>query len=143
MMSPQELQPGDRVIELAAVAVSAAVFTGAVCGVCLSWLTKKSWLVSVEALVTGLVTGWIAGESIAHLVYLTGGGNTKLVKAGVASLSATIPAGLMGGIATGILVGLLGIWALDARKQAMSLLGFAVGCGVVLGTLVACLGSLL
>jgi hypothetical protein len=143
MMSPQELQPGDRVVELAAVAVSAAVFTGALFGAYLGWLVKKAWLVSVEALVTGLVSGWMVGEAIAQLVYLPAGGNTTLVKAGAASLSATIPAGLAGGVAAGIVTGLLGVWALGARKQSIPLLGFALGCGVILGTLIACLGSLL
>jgi hypothetical protein len=140
-MPPQGLNPGDRVVELAALAVSAAVATGAVAGACIAWLIKKSWLASVGAFIAGAVVGFAAGQLVARLLYRTGG-NTKVVKVGSASLSATIPAGLAGGIATAIAVGLLALLIFSARSQALSLFGVAIGCGVVLGVLFACLGSL-
>jgi hypothetical protein len=141
-MPPQGLNPGDRVVELAALVVSAAVGTGAVAGALVVWLIKKSWLASGGAFVTGAVLGFAAGKLVALLLYRTADGNTTVVKVGSASLSATIPAGLAGGIATAVAVGLLALLLFSARNQSLSLFGVAIGCGVVLGILFACLGSL-
>jgi hypothetical protein len=56
-MPPQGLSPGDRVVELAALTVSAAVATGAVAGAWIVWLIKKSWLGSAGSLIAGAVVG--------------------------------------------------------------------------------------
>lgn len=140
-MPSHGLNPGDRVVELAALAVSAAVATGAVAGVWIAWLIKKNWLASAGAFIAGTAVGFAAGQLVARFLYRTGG-NTTVVKVGCASLSATIPAGLAGGIATAIAIVLVALLIFSARSQALSLLGIAIGCGVVLGVLFACLGSL-
>jgi hypothetical protein len=141
-MPPQGLNPGDRVVELAALAVSAAVATGAVAGAWMVWLLKKSWVASAGSFIAGAVVGFAAGQLVGRILYRTAEGNTSVVKVGSASLSATIPAGLAGGITTAIAVGLLALLIFSARSQALSLFGVAIGCGVVLGVLFACLGSL-
>ncbi|MBI5758471.1 MAG: hypothetical protein HZA46_08140 [Planctomycetales bacterium] len=140
-MPPQGLNPSDRVVELGALAISAAVSTGAVAGAWILWLIKKSWLASAGSLVAGAVVGFVVGQLVARILYRTGG-NTAVVKIGSASLSATIPAGLAGGVATAVAVGLLALLTFSSRSQALSLFGVAIGCGVVLGVLFACLGSL-
>jgi hypothetical protein len=141
-MPPQNLHSGDRVVELAALAISAAVATGAVASAWILWLIKKSWLISAGALIAGGVFGFFVGQFVGRVLYRTGG-NTTVVKVGSASLPATIPAGLVGGIVTAIAVGVLALLIFSARSQASSLFGVAIGCGVVLGILFACLGSLL
>ena len=141
-MPPRGLNPGDRVVALAALAVSAAVATGAVAAAWIVWLIKTSWLASAGAFIAGAVVGFAVGQLVARLLYHTADGNTTVVKVGSASLSATIPAGLAGGVATAIAVGLLASLIFSARSQALSLFGVAIGCGVVLGALFACLGSL-
>lgn len=141
-MPPQGLNPGDTVVELAALAVSTAVATGAVAGAWVVWLIKKSWLASAGSLIAGAAIGFAAGQLVSRLLYRTADGNTTIVKVGSASLSATIPAGLAGGITTAVTIGLLAILLFSARNQALTLFGTAISCGVVLGILFACLGSL-
>jgi hypothetical protein len=138
---PQALNSGDRVIELAALAISAAVATGAVSSAWILWLIKKSWLVSAGSLIAGAVVGFLAGQLVARVLYRTGG-NTTIVKFGSASLSSTIPAGLTGGVVTGVVIALFAILIFGARSQALSLFGVAIGCGVVVGILLACFSSL-
>jgi len=140
-MPPSNLNPGDRVVELAGLAVSVAVTTGAIAGAWLLWLIKKSWLVSAGALIAGAIIGFVVGQLIARILYHSGG-NTVVVKVGSASLSSTIRAGLTGGVVTGIVIGLLALLIFSAKSQASSLFGVAIGCGIVLGILFACLGSL-
>jgi hypothetical protein len=140
-MPLQGLNPGDRVVELGALAISAAVGTGAVASAWIVWLIKKSWLASAGSLVAGAVVGIVVGQLVARILYRTGG-NTTVVKVGSASLPSTIPGGLAGGVATAVTVGLLVLLIFGARSQTLSLFGVAIGCGVVLGVLFACLGSL-
>ena len=141
-MPPQGLNPGDRVVELAGLAVSAAVITGAVAAAWILWLIRKSWVASAGALIGGAVVGFIVGQLVARVLYRTGG-NTTVVKVGSASLSSTLPAGLAGGIATAVVIGVLALLIFSARSQAMPVFGIAIGCGVVLGIFFACMGSLL
>ena len=141
-MTPQGLNPGDRVVELAALATLAAVATGAVASAWILWLIKKSWLISAGALIAGGVVGFLVGQLVGRVLYHTDG-NTTVVKVGSASLSSTIPAGLAGGVVTALAVSVLAVLIFGAGSQASSLFGVAIGCGVVLGILFACLGSLL
>lgn len=141
-MPLSNLNPGDRVVELAALVISAAVATGAVASAWILRLIKKSLLVSAGALIAGAVVGFLVGQLVGIVLYRTGG-NTTVVKVGSASLSATIPAGLVGGVVTALAVAILALLIFSARSQASSLFGVAIGCGVVLGILFACLGSLL
>lgn len=141
-MPPQGLNPGDRVVELAGLATSAAVATGAVASAWILWLIKKNWLISAGAPVAGGVFGFFVGQLVGRVLYHSGG-KTTVIKVGSASLTSTIPAGLAGGVVTAIAVGVLALLIFSAKSQASSVLGVAIGCGVVLGILFACLGSLL
>jgi hypothetical protein len=140
-MPPEGLNPGDRVVELGALVVSAAVATGAVAGAWIGWMIKKSWIVSVGSLVTGVVVGFCGRQLVARSLYGTGG-NPTVVKVGSASLSSTIPAGLAGGVASAVAIVLLALLIFGAGSRASSLFRVAIGCGVVLGVLFACLSSL-
>ncbi len=140
-MPIQGLNPGDRVVELAGLVVSAAVVTGAISGACLVWRLGKSWLLSGGGLIVGAVIGFGVGQLIARIFYRTGA-NATVVKVGSASLSSSIPAGLAGGISTGFAIAVIALLIFGARSQAPVLFGTAIGCGLVLGVLFACLGSL-
>jgi len=142
-MPPLDLNPGDRVVELAALVTSAAIATGAVAGAAIVWLIKTSWLASAGAFVAGAVLGFVIAQFVGRLLYRTAAGNTTVVKVGSASLPATIQAGLAGGLITGVAIALVAVLLFSAKSQAVSLFGVAVGCGIVLGVLFACLGSLL
>ena len=62
-MPTQGLNPGDRVVDLAALVVSVAVATGAVTGALLVWLIKRGWLAAAAAFVVGAVIGFVLGFS--------------------------------------------------------------------------------
>lgn len=141
-MTPQGLNPGDRVVELAGLVTSAAIATGAVASAWILWLIKKSWLISTGGLVAGGIVGFLIGQLIGRVLYRSGA-NTVVVRVGRASLLATIRAGITGGTVTAIAIGLLTILIFSAKSQASSVFEVAIGCGVVFGILFACLGSLL
>jgi hypothetical protein len=141
-MPPEGLNPGDRVVELAGLLHSAAIATGALAGAWLLWLIKKSWIVSVGALIGGAALGFVVAHVLARLLYRTAEGNTTVVKLGSASLTSTIPAGLAGGVTTAVAVGVLAVLIFGAKDQAWTLFSVSLGCGFVLGVLFACLGSL-
>src|SRR6266850_5767501 len=107
-MTPQGLNPGDKVVELAGLAVSAAVATGAIASAWILRLIKKNWLISAGALIAGGVVGFLAGQLVGRVLYHHNG-NTVVVKVGSAGLVSTIRAGLAGGVVTALAIGLLAI----------------------------------
>jgi hypothetical protein len=141
-MPPEGLNPGDRVVELAWLLHSAAIATGAVTGAWLLWLIKKNWVASLGALLGGAALGFVVAHVLARVLYRTAEGNTTVVKVGGASLASSIPAGLAGGLATAVAVAVIAIFLFGAKSQAWTLFSISLGCGVVLGCLFACLGSL-
>ena len=141
-MPLQGLNSGDRVVELSAMTVSTAIFTGAAVSAGAVWFVRKNWLLSAGSLIAGSVIGFLVGQLVGLIFYRTGD-NTTVVKAGSSSLFSTIPAGLLGGVASALVVGFLALLVLGAVRQAGVFLGIAVGCGISIGVLFACLGSLL
>jgi hypothetical protein len=142
-MSPEGLNPGDRVVELAGLLLSAAIATGALTGAWLLWLIKKNWVASLGALLGGAALGFAVAHVLVRLHYRTAEGSTTVVKVGSASLTSTIPAGLAGGLATAVAVAVIAVFLFGAKSQAWTLFSISLGCGVVLGCLFACLGSLI
>lgn len=141
-MSSQQINPGEMVVELAALVVTASVLTGAVSSAWILWLVKKSWLISSGAFVAGGVIGFIVGQITGNALYRSGE-NTTIAKVGIESLPATIPAGLAGGLITAIAISVIAVLMFGARKQGSPFLSIAICCGVVLGIASACMGSLL
>jgi hypothetical protein len=142
-MPPQNLSPGDRVVELAAVVTTAAIVSGAIIGSAVVWIIKKNWLASVGAFFAGALLGFVLAQFIGRLLYKTADGNTTIVKVGSAGLSATIPAGLAGSVTTAVVVALIAILVFSAKSQAPNLFGIAIGGGLIFGIVFACLSSLL
>src|SRR5215471_9480392 len=132
-MRPEGLNPGDRVVELAGLLHSAAIATGAVAGAWLLWLIKKSWFVSLGALVGGAALGFLVAHVLSRLLYRTGEGHTTVVKVGAAALPSTIPAGLAGGVTTGVAVAVVLVLLFGARTKQVPTVSVSIGCGVVLG----------
>jgi hypothetical protein len=142
-MPPEGLNPGDRVVELAGLLHSAAIATGALTGAWLLWLIKKNWVASLGALVGGAALGFVVAHVLALLLYRTAEGNTTVVKVGSASLASTIPAGLAGGLAAAVAVAFIAVFLFGAKSQAWTLFSISLACGIVIGCLFSCLGSLL
>ena len=139
---PQNLNPGDKVVELAALAILAAITTGAVEGGWIGWIVKKNWIYSTGSLAVGAMVGFATGQLFARLLYRASG-YTKVVKIGGASLSSTIPAALISSIATAVIIVILGVTIFGARDQALTLMKSAIGLSIGIGVVMSCLGSLI
>jgi hypothetical protein len=70
-MSTQNLQPGDRVVELAALVHTTALLTGAASAACNTWRIKHAWLPALGALVAGAVLGLIVAQALSRLFFRT------------------------------------------------------------------------
>lgn len=140
-MKRADLNPGDRVVELAALAVSAGVATGAIAGACVLGFIERSWLGAAGGFCAGAVAVLLIAQPLARSLYRTGD-DTTVVKVGSESLRATIPAGLVGGVAAGVTVALLAVLSLGAVSLAVPVFGIAIACGAVLGIALACLATL-
>jgi hypothetical protein len=114
-----------------------------VAGAWLLWLVKRSWLASAGAFVAGAAIGFVLAQAIARIFYRSSDGQMTVVKIGSASLTSTLPAGLAGGLVAALGVALIVLFAFHAQSQAVSLFSVAIGCGVILGVLFACLSSLI
>jgi hypothetical protein len=140
-MPPQGLNPGDRVVDLAALVRSAALSTGAASAAWVVWLVRGSWFTSFAALLIGAALGCLVAEIVSRARYRRGG-NTTVVKVGSGSLGPTIAAGLAGGVTTAIVVGCAALLLFGTGNAALWF-GVALASGVVLGVIFACGSSLL
>lgn len=140
-MPDQGLQSGDRVVEIAAVARTTAIVSGAVASAATTWLVRGSWRSSLVALVLGTFIGFLVSLFPSRLY--SSSGRTAVVRVGSSSLSATVPAGLLGGLSAALVVGIAVLWCFSAWGQLVLLLGTSLGCGLVIGIILAVLASLL
>lgn len=140
-MPDQGLQSGERVVEIAAVVHTASIVSGAIASTATTWLVSGSWRSSLVALVLGAFIGFVVSQFPSRLY--SSGGQTAVAKVGSSSLSATVPAGLLGGVSVTLVVGIAVLWCFSAWSQAVLLLGTSLGCGLVVGVVLAILASLL
>jgi hypothetical protein len=61
-MPPQDLNPGDRVVDLAAVVRGVALLTGAVGAASVTWLVRHSRLASFTGFLICGAVGFVVGE---------------------------------------------------------------------------------
>ena len=136
------LQPGERVVELAAVSVSTGVVAGALEGAWAGWLVGGSWMNAVAGFFAGAAVGYAMGWLVARHFYRPGDGNTMVVRVGRGSLPATLRAGLFGGILGAMAAGVLAFLVPGAMLHTLPLLGAALPGGALIGAGMACLSSL-
>ena len=139
-MTDKQLNPGDLVVELAVLAQSAAILSGAVAGAATVWLTSGSWSTAVAALFAGGFLGFMAGFLVARVLYRSGDGQTTVVRVGIQALSSAIPAGLAGGLSSVFVVGTAAI-LLYSVPVWMALI-VALLCGALIGVGLAFAASL-
>ena len=139
-MPDNPLQPGGRVVELAGLAQSAAIFAGAVAGAVITWFAKRAWTASLAAFVVGGVAGFAVGFVVARIFYRSTGGMTTIVRVGSSALPSAIGAGLAGAILSALVVA--GLSVLLVSAQAQSAFTSALVCGALIGVVFACLASL-
>src|SRR5262249_4882697 len=89
-VSPQGLNPGDRVVDLAALGRSVAVLTGAIAAAWIAWSTVTNWPMRLWVLVIGAALGYVVGQVVSRVRYRRHGTHTTVVKVGWPSLAAKI-----------------------------------------------------
>ena len=139
-MAPPEINPGDTVVELAALVNTTAMASGAVIAACLTYLAKHNGLASVAGFFSGAVVGFAVGQVVARIYYRSNE-NTLIVKAGAGALATTIPAGLSDGVLSAFVVWFLA-WFVFRHNPTMASIAITIGRSVVIGIGTACLSSL-
>ena len=140
-MTHSELQPDDKVIELAALARSSAMITGAVLLEIAAWLIKLSFILCFAALVVGAVAGWLVGMIVGKCLYPAIAGRTVIVEAGRSALPATFKAALPSALLVSIGAG-LGFCSMVTGPHLI-FMAVAIGIGAVLGIVSGTLAALL
>ena len=103
-LPPQELDPNDRVVELAALVRLVSLPTGGISAAWAGWVVRGNWLASLTAVLPGVAAGYVVSQIVSSVVYRTADGKTRVVKVGSGSIAVTIPAGLAGGVSTAIVI---------------------------------------
>ncbi|MBV9470946.1 MAG: hypothetical protein JO316_05470 [Abitibacteriaceae bacterium] len=99
-----ELQAGDKVVELGAMVRSVTVATGSISSTLLLFLARQSLGSCLTAFLIGAITGFIIGLLLSRLLYADGKGNVKIVKATPANFPITVSAALKGGTCQTVVV---------------------------------------
>ncbi len=97
------LQSVDRVVELADLALAAAMVGGAVAGMTAGWMSKRNPILAVCASMVGIIGGLWIGSLMGRL--FAGFADGGMVKACAGSLCTALVAGLAGALPTAFLVG--------------------------------------
>jgi len=142
-MPGADFKPGERVVELGGLAITAAVISGTASGACVGWIVGQGWMEPVLGLLAGAALGYGLGQLVARHFYRTDDSTIAVVRVGSGSLPATLRAGLTAGLLAAVGIGVAAFLLPGAMVHAVPILGAAIGCGVVLGGGFACLSSLL
>lgn len=132
-MPQPELQPGDRVIELAALTRSAALLTGAVVSGILAWLTKHSALLCLGLAVAGAVVGGLMGTMMGRLLFPATTGHVAVVTVGRSSWPSTLKAAVPSALLVSALI-TLGVWTMPiGQRPALIMTALCTGAAIGLG----------
>lgn len=142
-MPDDGLRPGERVVELAAVSVAAALVSGGTAGAWIGWILRQGWTDLALGCVAGAALGYGLGRMVARHFYRGDDGLTSVVRVGPQSLPATLRAGLTGGLLAATGIGVAAFLVPGAVAQAVPILGAALACGALIGAGFACASSLL
>jgi hypothetical protein len=135
------LNPGDKVIALAAAATTAAVVAGAVTGTVAAWLTKHKALTSIAGLIGGVAIGWCIGELVGRLLFPASSGNKMIAKWGSAALPLTLKGNIVASLVTSLVI--CGLMVIIGKTEFKAIAGPCIGSSVVLGVIFALLASLI
>ena len=141
MPSNPQLQPGDTVVPLAALAVKSSAVTGAITLGQLANRADLSGLVVFLCVPFGLVIGGILGYGLARLAYPAVSGHVKVVKVGKSALFKTLPAALFPALAVAAIFAASAPMVLGGPPAVLSLL--VAGLSAIAAGLVFGLGSAL
>lgn len=133
MVDPN-LSPGDRVVDLAFLLRSSAVFTGTVAAAISLWVLKHMAFWTLAAGLLGGIGGFLVGTLLGLVFFPASTGKIVVVKLGPGASVLAFKAGLIGGITSGILAGLVPALLLAGSSRITQLVGVGVGVGIAVGT---------
>ncbi len=134
-----DLQPGDRVIELAAMSRSAGMFSGLIAIPLTVFCLTRSWLWTVLAIIAGLVIGYGVALTMGRLMFPTVDGNVVVVKHGSGSIFAAMRASLAPSIVISVLMVVVTMVLPGPQIWAGSI---GIAATLVVGVAIALLGAL-
>ena len=133
-MSDTTWRSGDKVVDLAALTRSSAMFTGAITLPLALWLLDQDVIWIVAGLVAGGALGLVLGALLGRLFFPAREGHVLVVKLGPDALPLALKAGLNGGVCAGILIGVLSPPILSETANLPLLIGLGTTIGVLWGT---------
>ena len=126
------LQPGDRVLDLRAVARSGGIFAGLVVAPVAVGLSGWPWGWCVAAVVAGAVVGLVVGGVAGRLVFRAPPGQAVVARVGPAALGVALRASISGGFVVslaGAVAAFMGAGGVAAGIALLAGLGASVGAG--------------
>ena len=138
---PEGLNPGDKVVALAAAARTAALLAGMVAGGISGWIAKHNLLITSAFIFGGAITGWIVGTIVGKILFPAQSGKVMIVKAGPGSIHMTLKGSVIASFITGLIICALGILFVkaDVKSIAIPTLCISVAIGIVLALAVSLL----
>lgn len=133
-MSDATLNPGDKVVDLAGLARSSAMITGAITLPLALWMLEQNVVWIVAAFVAGGVFGFVLGALLGRMFFPAREGHVFVVKLGPGALALALKAGLNGGVCAGILIGVLSPLMLSETANLPLLVGVGATIGILWGT---------
>lgn len=134
------LQPGDRVVEHAALAISASIATGAASAPVCVWMMTHDWAKAAGAAAAGAGAGVLVGRLTAKRYRC--GGQTLITRVGPGAFASVVQTALLSEFFTAILVWLVVslLWNAELGRS-FSMLCMTQGCGSAAAFLVAWLST--
>lgn len=141
-MSPTPLQPGEKVIALAATALVAGALAAFAASLCLAWSSELSLGPALGLITASTIVGMFFGALAGRLMFPAGRGHLRVIRAGRSALPTTLRATIVPGL-LGALLSLASAWFLAGVPPSPLLVGVALLPALVVATLVAFAAALL
>ena len=133
-MSHATLKSGDKVVDLAGLARSSAMITGAITLPLALWMLEQDIVWIVSAVVAGGVLGFLLGALLGRVFFPVRDGHVFVVKLGPGALPIALKAGLNGGVCAGILIGVLSPLLIAETANLPHVVAVGVIIGILWGT---------
>lgn len=140
MVDPN-LSPGDRVVDLAFLVRSSAVFTGIAAAAISLWVLKHIAYWTLAAGLLGGIGGFLVGTLFGRAFFPAPLGQVEVVKLGPGAFMLACKAALIGGITSGVVASLVPALLVADGFRIPQLVGVGIGIGIAVGTVLAYLAT--
>lgn len=138
---PEGLNPGDKVVALAATARAAAFLTGMITGGMSGWIVKHKFIITGAFVIGGAIIGWVTGIVVGKILFPSQAGHVRIMKTGLSSIPATIKGNIIACLVTWIIICSLAIFFLKADIKTVALPSLCIS--IVISVAFALAASLL